>query len=65
MVTPKTRELFGHYMAGRAGNFQSRLFEAFFAADRQNFAKLRGAFPEEAEVVAEYRGFPVPNEAKK
>ena len=65
MVSAATRELFSHYMAGRAGNFHSRLFEAFFAADRQNFARLRTAFPEEAECVAEYRGFPVVPEGKK
>lgn len=58
MVNPQARSRFADYLNGRAGNFTTFLFQALYAADRENFARLQVAFPDEAACVAEYRGYP-------
>lgn len=45
----------GHYLKGRCGSFYTFLFQAIFAADPVNTAKLARAFPEEVECVRSYK----------
>ena len=46
---------FRYYMKGQCGRFYACLFQAIFAADAQNTAKLAKAFPEEVECVRAYK----------